>query len=293
MRTKSNLLLLMVALIWGTAFIAQGVAGQHHIATLFNGLCFIIASVILVPFYPVNSPGSRTLKGRFSFLKDRTQLKWMVIAGAVLFAATALQQIGILTTQVANAGFITSLYIVFTPILLWIFYRERPHWIDFFAVTIACVGAFLLSTQGTLTLHRGDTLEFVGSIFWAIHFVILAKIAFRYDSIAFASGHFFVAGIFNLIVGLVTENSSALMHTPVILAIVYRASLSIGIGYTIQVWGQKYTPPTDAALILGLESIFAAIAGWIALDQILSPLQIGGCFAIFGGVLISQFKPQR
>ncbi|MFZ1042254.1 MAG: DMT family transporter [Anaerolineales bacterium] len=278
MRLKADLLLFLVAMIWGTAFVAQGIAGQYHIAFLYNGVSFILAALILVPFIP------RRNKIR------RAQWLWMLAAGSVLFVATALQQVGIFYTKVANAGFLTSLYTVFTPFLLFLGFREKPHWLDAIAVTMAVVGAFLLSMAGRFQVQPGDALETIGSIFWALHFVVLGKFATKFESISFAAGHFFVSGLLNLIMGLFFEKLSLLMPLPVLGAILYRATLSIGIGYTLQVWGQKHTPPTDAALILGLEAVFAMIAGWLALGQILLPIQIAGCVIIFLAVLLSQFK---
>ena len=278
MRLKADLLLFLVAIIWGTAFVAQGIAARYHVAYLFNGVSFMLAALILVPFIP---RGIRITRG---------QWLWMLAAGFVLFAATAFQQVGIFYTKVANAGFLTSLYAVFTPFLLFVIFREKPHWLDAIAVTMAVAGAFLLSTAGRFQVQPGDALETFGSIFWALHFVLLGKFASKFESISFASGHFFVSGLLNFIAGLFFENLGLLTPLPLLGAILYRATLSIGIGYTLQVWGQKHTPPTDAALILGLEAVFAVIAAWIALGQTLLPIQIAGCIIIFVAVLISQAK---
>jgi len=278
MRLKADLLLFLVAIVWGTAFVAQGIAGHYHLAFLYNGVSFILAALILIPFIP------------HGLKVTHEQWLWMLTAGSVLFVATAMQQVGIFYTKVANAGFLTSLYTVFTPFLLFIGFHEKPHRLDVIAVTMAVVGAFLLSTAGRFQVQPGDALETIGSIFWALHFVVLGKFASKFESISFAAGHFFICGLLNFIVGLFFENLGWLMPLPVLGAILYRAMLSIGIGYTLQVWGQKHTPPTDAALILGLEAVFAVIAGWIALGQILLPIQIVGCTIIFLAVLLSQFK---
>jgi len=279
MRLKANLTLFVVAMIWGTGFVAQGIAGQYHVAYLFNGASFMLASLILIPFIP----GGKKI--------TRDQWKWMLIAGGILFIATALQQVGILYTKVANAGFLTSLYAVFTPFLLWLGFRERPHWMDLVAVIAATIGAYFLSTAGKgFQFHNGDSLESIGAIFWGLHFVVLGKYASRFESISFASGHFFVTGLLNFLMGLAFEKLGQLTPLPLIGAILYRASLSIGIGYTLQVWGQKHTPPTDAALILGLEAVFAVIAAWLALQQYLVPLQVMGCVIILAAVMFSQLK---
>jgi len=278
MRLKADLLLFMVAIIWGTAFVAQGIAGQYGVAYLFNGVSFMLAGLILIPFVPRGTKIS----------KD--QWKWMLIAGVILCIATAMQQVGMLFTKVANASFLTSLYAVFTPFLLWIGFRERPHWIDLIAVSMAGIGAFMLSTAGQFQVQAGDSIELIGSLFWALHFVVLGKYASKFESISFASGHFIISGFINFVIGLFVEDVSILSALPLIGAILYRATLSIGIGYTLQVWGQKHTPPTDAALILSLEGVFAVFAAWFALKQTLLPIQIIGCVVIFLAVLISQLK---
>jgi len=279
MRLKADLTLFAVAIIWGTAFIAQNVAGQYRVAYLFNAASFLLGALILVPFIP---------RGRNI---PAGQWKWMGIAGLILFAAAALQQVGIFYTKVANAGFLTSLYTVFTPFLLWIFFREKPHWLDAIAVTAAVGGAYLLSSAGQgLNFQDGDSLVFLGAVFWALHFVVLGKFASRYESVSFAAGQFLVCGLLNLAVGLVVENPAQLTPLPMLGAILYRAAFSIGIGYTLQVWGQNHTPPTDAALILGLESVSAALAGWLILSQFLQPMQIIGCGIIFAAVMLSQLK---
>jgi drug/metabolite transporter (DMT)-like permease len=278
MRLKADLLLFMVAVIWGTAFVAQGIAGRYGVAYLFNGVSFMLASLILIPFIP---RGTKI---------PAAQWKWMVAAGIILCLATAMQQVGLLYTKVANASFLTSLYTVFTPFLLWIGFRERTHWLDMIAVTMAGIGAFMLSTAGRFHAQPGDAIELFGSLFWALHFVVLGKFASRFDSVSFASGHFFISGLMNFVIGLFVEDISILGALPLIGAILYRATLSIGIGYTLQVWGQKHTPPTDAALILGLEAVFAVVAAWFALKQTLLPVQVVGCVIIFVAVLISQLK---
>ncbi len=279
MRLKADLTLFAVAIIWGTAFIAQNVAGQYRVAYLFNAASFLLGVLVLVPFIPRGN------------LPSAAQWKWMGLAGLILFTAAALQQVGMFYTKVANAGFLTSLYTVFTPFLLWIFFREKPHRLDSVAVTAAVAGAWLLSTAGQgLNFQNGDGLIFLGAVFWALHFVLLGKFASRYEPVSFSAGQFLVCGLLNLAVGLFTESMTSLMAPPLLGAIIYRGLISVGVGYTLQVWGQNHTPPTDAALLLSLESVFAALAGWLILSQFLSPLQMVGCAVIFVAVMLTQFK---
>ena len=281
MRLKADLTLFAVAAIWGIAFISQSIAAQYHVAYLFNGVCFILASAILLPFIP--------RQGKIS----ANQWLWMGIAGCLLFVASALQQVGIYTTKVANAGFLTSLYTVFTPFILWVIFREKPHWLDVVAVTAASLGAYFLSTAGSFQIQPGDGLELIGALFWGLHFVVLGKFASRFEPVSFAAGQFFAGGLLNLLMGLGLESLGLLTPLPVLGAILYRVVFSIGIGYTLQVWGQRHTPPTDAALILSMEGVFAAIAGWLLLSQNLLPIQILGCVIIFGAVMLTQFKDMK
>lgn len=306
MRLKADITLFIVAIIWGTGFVAQGVAARYQVAYLFNGVSFMLAALILIPFIPkanfATESTEKTEKKKNSqsslwtlWLQKlpklpKEQWKWMLIAGAILFFATAFQQVGLFYTKVANAGFLTSLYVVFTPFLLWILFREKPHWVDLLAVVLAGAGAYFLSTGGKFEVQRGDALEVIGSMFWASHVVVLGRFASKFESVSFAAGHFFISGLLNFLCGLAFEDVSQLTALPLVGAILFRASISVGIGYTLQVWGQKHTPPTDAALILSLEAVFAALAGWLVLSQFLQPIQIFGCVVIFVAVLLAQMK---
>ena len=283
MRFKADFILLFVALIWGTGFIAQNVAATQGTAYLFNGVCFLLASIFLFPLVIFR-------KGASELVFCRNQLIWMLLAGSVLFAATIFQQIGLFYTKVANAGFLTSLYTVFIPFLLWCGFREIPKKIDIIAILMAACGAFLLSTAGQMRLLPGDGLEILGAIFAGLHFVIIGKYATRYNPISFAAGQFLVAGSLSLLVGLFFEQPSALLSLPMIGAVLYRAVMPIGLGFTLQVWGQRHTSPVDAGIILSLESVFALLFAWLLLNQQLAFIQIVGCCIILVAVLVSQLK---
>jgi drug/metabolite transporter (DMT)-like permease len=206
-----------------------------------------------------------------------------------LFVASALQQLGLVYTTAGNAGFITSLYVVFVPVLLFLIWREKAHWISIVAVVLAGAGAFFLSTGGVFEVRAGDTLELLGALFWACHVIVLGKYAARFEAMSFSVGQLTVCGMMSMGMGLIVEGSMPL-NFPLVGAIAYTAVFSLGLCYTLQVWAQKHTPPADAALILSLESVFAVLSGWLFLNEVLSPAQIFGCFLIFIAVLLSQFK---
>ena len=277
MRIKADLTLFLVAILWGSAFAAQRIAGQLGSVYLFNGARFLLAALLLVPFVlRVQVP--------------RIQWVWMGAAGTILFIASALQQAGMLTTTASNAGFITGLYVVIVPFVMFIGWREKPHWLSVVAVIMAGAGAYLLSTAGRFQMQSGDVLELIGAFFWSFHVVLLGKFASRFESISFSAGQLFIASILNFIVGLFIEHPDLSQPAPLIGAIVYTAVISLGLGYTLQIWGQRHTPPTDAAIILSLESVFAVIAGWLVLNERLAPIQVAGCVIIFLAVLLSQGK---
>jgi drug/metabolite transporter (DMT)-like permease len=284
MRLKADLALLLVSIIWGSAFVAQRVAGQMGSVYMFNGARYLLAALVVLPFAMRRS---RDITPRYRF--TRAEYQWMFLAGFLLFLGSAFQQLGLLYTTAGNAGFITSLYVVFVPVLLFLIWRERLHWISIAAVGLAGVGAFFLSTGGRFEVRAGDVIELVGALFWTFHVIVLGKYASQFEPMFFSVGQLLVCGALNLAVGMFAETSMSLT-LPLVGAIAYTAFFSLGLCYTLQVWAQRHTPPADAALILSLESVFAVISGWFLLDEKLAPLQIFGCALIFVAVLLSQFK---
>ncbi|MBI2331885.1 MAG: DMT family transporter [Chloroflexi bacterium] len=284
MRLKADITLFLIAIIWGSAFVAQRVAGQVGSVYIFNGARYLLAGLVVLPF--------AWRAGRIANppYMPRDQYKWMLIAGFFLFIGSALQQAGLTYTTAGNAGFITSLYVVLIPILLFFFWGEKPHWLFIVAVVLAMAGAFLLSTGGKFAAIRlGDLLEIIGALFWAFHVIVLGKYAHSFESMSFSVGQLVVCGLLNLALGLAVE-PMPVFDANLLFAIGYTARLSLGLCYTLQIWAQKHTPPADAALILGLESVFAVISGWLLLDERLAGIQILGCVMIFAAVILSQFK---
>ena len=174
MRLKGNLILLCVAVIWGTAFVAQRVAAQSLGVFLFNGVRFLLAVAILLPF---------TLKTGWK--TEKSTLRWIGLGGVLLFMASALQQAGLRWTTAANAGFITSLYVVFVPLLLVIFWKERLPWLNWGAAFVAIFGVKLLSAPAQFQLAPGDSLELAGSVVWALHVILVSRVVKRLDALQF------------------------------------------------------------------------------------------------------------
>ena len=284
MRFKADLTLLLVSVIWGSAFVAQRLAGQMGSVYFFNAARYLLAAIVVFLFARqvtrTNSPAYKI---------SREQYQWMSIAGIVLFLGSALQQLGMVYTTAGNAGFITGLYVVFVPVLLFLIWREKVHWLSIGAVIIAGVGAFFLSTGGRFEIRGGDVIELAGALFWTLHVIVLGKYASKYESISFSVGQLVVCGALNLGTGMITGESLP-FSLPLLFGITYTAIFALGLCYTLQIWAQRHTPPADAALILSLESVFAVISGWLLLDERLTSIQILGCVLIFVAVLLSQFK---
>jgi drug/metabolite transporter (DMT)-like permease len=290
MRLRADLTLFLVAALWGSAFVAQRLAGQEGSVFLFNGARFLLGALILLPFACTNTFGTGALRRG---MLSHPQLLWMAAAGTILFVASALQQAGLQSTTAGNAGFITSLYVVLVPLILLMGWHERTHWVAWLAVLMAGLGAFFLSTAGRLEFRAGDTLELFGALFWALHMVVLGKFAVRFNPLSFSLGQFIFGGALNLLVGAAFEHPAVSGAGVLIGAVVYTAIFSVGIGYTLQVWAQRHAPPTDAALILSLEAVFAVFFGWLVLDERLLPLQLIGCGLILSGVLLAQARVRR
>jgi drug/metabolite transporter (DMT)-like permease len=224
MRLKADLALLIVSIIWGSAFVAQRVAGQMGSVYYFNGTRYLLAALVVLPI-------ALQVRRIDTHALPREQYKWMFVAGFFLFAGSALQQAGMVYTTAGNAGFITGLYVVLVPIALFFFWREKPHWMSIVAVALAGIGAFLLSTGGRFEVRAGDALELIGALFWTFHVIILGKFASKFESMSFSVGQLVVCGALNLGIGAFVELPMP-FSWPLISAIVYTALFSLGFCYS-------------------------------------------------------------
>jgi len=278
MRLKADLLLMLVAILWGSAFAVMRLAAGHGVIFLFNGSRFLIGGLLLLPL--------TKLKGAF----NRSNIVYIGLAGFALYFAVAFQQTGLGTTTAGNAGFITSMYVVFVPILMWILWRKHPSLLAGLAVLLAITGGFLLSTMGSFQVRLGDVLIFVSAFFWALHVIIVSRGQGKIEPLPFAMGQFLLCGVASLITGALVEHPTRVDMLFVLPAILYTGVFSVAIGFTFQIIAQKYTPPNDAALILCLESVFAAFFGWLILREFLHPIQLAGCALILIAVVLVQIK---
>ena len=278
-RLKADLALLLVAFIWGPSFVAQRVAAASIGPFLFNGARFLLGAVVLLPAV------------RFRLRLDRKAWPWVAAAGLVMSLASVLQQAGMQWTTAGNAAFITGLYVVFVPLLLLMFWRQRVRSAVWVAAFLATGGIFLLSSGGQLRLAPGDGLELAGATMWGLHIIIIDRAMRRMEALPFSIGQFLVAGALQLVLGLALEWRTAPGLVTAWWTVAWAGILSVGVGYTLQVVGQQHAPPTDAALIVSLEAIFAALAGYLWLGEKLRHEQLLGAGLIMAAILLAQLAP--
>jgi drug/metabolite transporter (DMT)-like permease len=298
-RFRADFVLLTVALIWGSAFAVQRVATQYFDPFTFNGLRFILGGLILLPFSRFNpwNRRNRSLEEKSQVEEkrvirtglDRKSIFFILSSGFVLFAGANLQQAGLKYTTAGNAGFITTLYVIFVPIILVIFFREKIGWIAWLGAVIAITGSLLLSTGGTLRLSPGDSWEMAGALMWALDVILVSMAVKHMEVLTFSVGHYLAAGAFSLLISLLISAPRADLANGW-WTILYIGLFSTAIGYTLQALGQKYAPPTDATILLSMEAVFAAVAGFIFLDEKMVGIQLIGCGMILVAVVITQLN---
>ena len=315
-QTKSSLLLLLTAFIWGTAFVAQK-SGAHLGALTYNGIRSLIGGLVLIPVIrfldhrkevtepPRAAAASQTTEHsrNVDALSDpkplpdpKSEKKILIIGsvalGIVMFAGSTLQQYGIGFTTVGKSGFITSLYAVEVPILSIVIGKKvRP--VIWLCVLMGVTGLYLLCMNGAhFTLQKGDFFVSLCTIFFALQIMIIDYCSPKTDPVRLACYQFIITGLICIVLMFFFEHPDIHEILRSWAPILYGGFLSVAVGYTLQMVGQKNTPPTQASLILCLESVFSALAGAVLLSESMSPRQMAGCVIIFAAVVISQL-PER
>lgn len=273
-------------MIWGSAFAAQRVAAMHMGTYLFNGVRFLLGALVLLPLALRRPPANPF--GRHTPQESSNTLPGMLLAGLLLFGGTSLQQLGLEYTTAGNAGFITGLYVVLVPLILAVGWRRPPRPLVWVASCMAAIGLFLLSTGGSFSLAIGDALVLAGAFLWAFHVLLIGWLAQRAHILRLAVVQYAVCGALSLAVSLLLETNHFAGLSSAWWTVIYTGVLSIGLGYTLQAVGQRVAPPADAAILLSLEAVFAALAGWLILNERLSAVQLLGCGLMLGGMLLAQ-----
>lgn len=286
---RGSLALLAATVIWGSAFIAQSVGMDHIGPMTFQAARCGLGAVFLLP---VIFLFDKDKKQYFKKWADPSLWKTGLFCGCALFVAAGLQQVGLVYTTAGKAGFITAMYIVLVPIL-GIFLRRRPPVSAWISVLLAVAGLYLLSCAGATEINKGDILMLGGALGFAVQITLIDKFAGDLDGLRLNCIQAIVCSSLSALVMAFTETPSLSGIASCALPIGYAGIFSMGMAYSLQIMGQKHLEPTPASLIMSLESVFAALCGWLFLNEQMSPAELFGCGLVFSAVILSQLPDKK
>lgn len=287
---RHSFLLLMTAIIWGSGFVAQSVGMDYIGPFTFTAVRNLIGTVVLVPLvlYIHYGPGAGRKKPRQASFTYRYTISGGICCGVFLCIASNFQQFGIMYTTVGKAGFITALYVVFVPVL-GLFLRKRVSVFIWISVALSVIGLYLLCmTENTFTLQFGDFLELICALMFSVHIMVIDHFTGKADSVVMSAVQFLVCGLISLLLMFLFETPDISRIIEAWQPVLYAGIFASGMGYTLQMVGQKGVDPTVASLIMCMESVVSAVAGWLILGQKLSIREVSGCILMFAAIVLAQ-----
>ena len=288
-KTTSLLSALLCTFIWGTTFIAQDTGMDNIGPFTFNAVRFFIGVLAIKPLVFL----FELKKYKSEFKSDiKTFINLTFLIGLSLFLGSALQQVALLYTDVANAAFFTIFYVPIVPIIIFLFKRTSIHWSVWPSVVLCLIGGYLLTNFYDATVRLGDSLVILGALFWSTHIIFTGIIVKKYDlPLTLGAAQTLIVALFSSLIALIYEEFIYLDIMKEINSILYAGILSGGFAFVLQIYAQKNISPAPAAIIFSLEGVFATIAAWYILNQVLDINNLLGCFFILCGVLLSQLLP--
>ena len=288
-KTTSLLSALLCTFIWGTTFIAQDTGMDNIGPFTFNTVRFFIGFLAITPLVFL----FELKKYKSEFKSDiKTFIYLTFLIGLSLFLGSALQQVALLYTDVANAAFFTIFYVPIVPIIIFLFKRTSIHWSVWPSVVLCLIGGYLLTNFYDATVRLGDSLVILGALFWSTHIIFTGIIVKKYDlPLTLGAAQTLIVALFSSLIALIYEEFIYLDIMKEINSILYAGILSGGFAFVLQIYAQKNISPAPAAIIFSLEGVFATIAAWYILNQVLDINNLLGCFFILCGVLLSQLLP--
>ena len=281
---------LLCTLIWGTTFIAQDTGMEFIGPYVFNAVRFFVGFLALIPFYLIlEKKNTATI-----ISKNRSKFIYLaILIGIFLFLASALQQVALLYTDVANAAFFTIFYVPMVPIIVFFLFKKTIHWSVWPAVILCVIGGYFLTNFQDATVRLGDSLVLIGALFWSLHIIFIGIIVEEFNvPILIGLVQTLIVSICSLILALFYEEFILVNILNQKIQILYAGVLSGGIAFVLQIYAQRNIKPAPSAIIFSLEGVFATVAAWIILSQVLNFNNILGCCFILIGVLISQIIPE-
>ena len=288
-KSISLLSALLCTFIWGTTFIAQDTGMDNIGPFTFNAVRFFVGFLAILPLVVLFE-----LKKFKSELKldKKTFMVYSILIGLSLFLGSAFQQVALLYTDVANAAFFTIFYVPMVPIIIFLFGKKSLHWSVWPSVVLCLIGGYLLTNFYDATVRLGDTLVILGALFWSTHIIFTGIIVLKYNlPLTLGAVQTFIVAFFSFLIGINYEEFIFNNILIEIYSILYAGILSGGFAFVLQIYAQKNITPAPAAIIFSLEGVFATIAAWFILNQILDINNLIGCFFILCGVLLSQLLP--
>ena len=288
-KTVSLFSAFLCTFIWGTTFIAQDTGMDDIGPFTFNAVRFFVGFLAIIPIAYLFE--AKKIKSEFR-LDKKTFFILSFLIGLSLFLGSALQQVALLYTDVANAAFFTIFYVPMVPIIIFIFNRKSIHWSVWPSVFLCVIGGYLLTNFQDATVRLGDTLVLLGALFWSTHIIFTGIMVTKYNlPLTVGATQTFIVSLFSFIIGSIYEEFIFKNILNEIYSILYAGILSGGIAFVLQIYAQRNITPAPAAIIFSLEGVFATIAAWFLLNQILNINNLLGCFFILCGVLLSQLLP--
>lgn len=296
---KSNAILLLTALIWGLAFVAQDVAADYIEPFTFNGIRSILGGLVLLPVIAVMkafSTGTKEAYPEDTWVKEgffhSKEFIGGIFCGLALFTATNLQQFGVMYSSSGKAGFLTALYILIVPIM-GLFLGKRVLGRIWGCVAIALVGVFLLCVTDAFTIEKGDILLILCSLVYSVHILVIDYFSPKANGTIMSCVQFFTCGILSLLCMAIFEQPVLKDILQAWIPILYAGMLSCGVAYTLQIIGQKHSNPTMASLIMSLESVFACLGSFFILGTVLSRREAIGSVLVFGAIILAQLPGRK
>jgi|TARA_B100002051_G_scaffold192226_1_gene182238 drug/metabolite transporter (DMT)-like permease len=288
-KTTSLFSALLCTFIWGTTFIAQDTGMDDIGPFTFNAVRFFVGFLAIIPLAIL----FEVKKFRLEFEIDlKTFLILSFLIGVSLFLGSALQQVALLYTDVANAAFFTIFYVPMVPIIIYFYRRKSLHWSVWPSVILCLIGGYLLTNFQDATVRLGDSLVILGALFWSSHIIFTGIIVTKYNlPLTLGAIQTLIVALLSFIIGLIYEEFVIRNIMNEIDSILYAGILSGGFAFVLQIYAQKNITPAPAAIIFSLEGVFATIAAWFLLNQLLGINNLLGCFFILCGVLLSQLLP--
>ena len=288
-KTTSLFSALLCTLIWGTTFIAQDTGMDDIGPFTFNAVRFFVGFLAIAPLALIFEFKRFNSEFKLDF-KTFATLSFLI--GLSLFLGSALQQVALLYTDVANAAFFTIFYVPMVPIIIFLFKRKSIHWSIWPSVVLCLIGGYLLTNFYDATVRLGDTLVLLGALFWSTHIIFTGIIVTKYNlPLTLGAIQTLIVAICSFMIGIFYEEFIFKNILKEIDSILYAGILSGGFAFVLQIYAQKNISPAPAAIIFSLDGVFATIAAWFLLDQILGINNLLGCFFILCGVLLSQLLP--